>query len=78
MQDGESSHSPVSLKPKIIDFSSHPLTHAVPSIKPSHKDLGTIIVSKLNFEANCDAMCKQGLRRLLCLEKLSYLGLGPL
>ena len=36
----------------------------------SYKYLGTIIDSKLNFQENCEAVCKKGQQRLHCLRKL--------
>ena len=63
----------------IIDFRRHAHTHEVTSIKgltvecvESYKYLGTIIDSKLNFEPNCEAVCKKGHQHLFCLRKLSY------
>ncbi len=38
----------------------------------SYKYLGTITDSKLNFEADCEAVCKKAHQRLYCLRKLSY------
>ena len=37
----------------------------------TYKYLGTIIDNKLNFEENCEAVCKKGRQRLFCLRKLS-------
>ncbi len=37
----------------------------------SYKYLGTVIDDKLNFVANCEAVCKRGQQRLHCLRKLS-------
>lgn len=66
-------------KDMIIDFRRHAHTHQVTTIKgqavecvQSYKYLGTIIDSKLNFEENCEAVCKKGHQRLFCLRKLSY------
>lgn len=54
-------------KDMIIDFRRHIHAHKVTSIEGqkveyvlSHKYLGTIIDSKPNFEANCEAVCKKG------------------
>ena len=37
----------------------------------SYKYLGTVIDSTLNFDLNCEAVCKKGHQRLHCLRKLS-------
>lgn len=53
----------------IIDFRRHVLMHEVTSIEgqtveqsmeQSYKYLRTIIDSKLNLAANCEAVCKKG------------------
>jgi len=38
----------------------------------SYGYLGTIIDSKLNFQENCEAVCKKGQERLYCLRKLHH------
>ena len=42
----------------------------------SYKYLGTIIESKLNFEANSEALCQKGHQRLYCLRKMSYFNIA--
>ena len=62
-----------------IDFSKQAHTHDATTIKgqlvecvDSYKYLGTIIDCKLNFQENCEAVCKKGQQRLHCLRKLSF------
>ena len=62
-----------------IDFrrqahSQEALTIKGQTIKP-HKYLGTVIDSTLNFDLNCEAVCKKGRQRLHCLRKLSSFNL---
>lgn len=60
----------------IIDFSKSDRSHsptviigqAVEEVTQC-KYLGTIMDSGLNFEANCEAVCKRGRQRLYCLRK---------
>ncbi len=66
-------------KDMIIDFRKQAHPHEVTSIisqkiesVQSYKYLGTIIDSKLNFEVNCEAVCKKGHKRLFCLRKLAH------
>ncbi len=61
----------------IIDFRKNVPMHKVTYIKgqtvdsvQSYKYLGTIIDSKLSFEANCEAVCRKGHQRLFFLRKL--------
>jgi len=51
----------------VIDFRKNVNMHEFTSIKgetvecvQSYKHLGTIIESKLSFEANCEMVCKKG------------------
>lgn len=39
-------------------------------VAQSYKYLETVIDEKLNFVANCEAVCKKGQQRLHCLRKL--------
>ncbi len=64
-------------KDMIIDFRKNDPMHKVTYIKgqtvesvQSYKYLGTIIDSKLSFEANCEAVCRKGHQRLFFLRKL--------
>lgn len=66
----------------IIDFrkSTHPseptlIKGQTIEYVQSYKYLGTIIDEKLNFEKNCEALCKKGHQRLYCLRKLSVFNL---
>ena len=70
-------------KDMIIDFRRHACEPEVTTIKgqtveqvQSYKYLGSIIDAQLNFEANCEAVCKKGHQRLFCLRKLSYFHIG--
>ncbi len=61
----------------IIDFRKNVPMHTVTYIKgqtvesvQSYKYLGTIIDSKLSFEANREAVCRKGHQRLFFLRKL--------
>ncbi|XDV19391.1 hypothetical protein PO909_024874 [Leuciscus waleckii] len=61
----------------VIDFRKNVDMHEVMCIKgetvecvQSYKYLGTIIDSKLSFEANCETVCKKGHQRLFFLRKL--------
>ncbi len=55
----------------IIDFRKNVPMHKVTYIKgQSYKYLGTIIDSKLSFEANREAVCRKGHQRLFFLRKL--------
>lgn len=66
----------------VFDFRRKVHTHEVTLIKgqavecvQSYKYLGTIIDSKLDFNLNCEAVCKRGHQRLSCLRKLSRLNI---
>lgn len=61
-----------------MDFRKPPRAKEPTSIKgqtvecvDNYKYLGTIIDSKLSFEANCESGCKKANQRLHCLRKLS-------
>ncbi len=63
-------------KDMIIDFRKNVPMHTVTYIKgqtvesvQSYKYLGTIIDSKLRFEANCEAVCRKGHQRLFFIRK---------
>ena len=48
------------------------IKHQTVECVQTYKYLGTIIDSKLNFEANCEAVCRNWHQRLFCLRKLCY------
>ncbi len=60
----------------IIDFRKNVPMHKVTYIKgqtvdsvQSYKYLGTIIDSKLSFEANCEAVCRKGHQRFVIFKE---------
>lgn len=65
--------------PSICFFSSLSLSTILKSQKVksvnTYKYLGTIIDSKLNFEANCEVVCKKEQQSLFCLRKQSSLNI---
>ncbi len=73
----EMSYLHLKTKDMIIDFRKNVPMHKVTYIKgqtvdsvQSYKYLGTIIDSKLSFEANCEAVCRKGHQQLFFLRKL--------
>ena len=79
----EASHLQLNMaktKDMLTDFGKKVQTQEITSVKGQtvqcvqfDKYLGTIIDSKLTFEANCESVCKEGHQRLFCLRKVNFL-----